>query len=176
MLYWGNFLPHHGVDTMIEAATALPETEFMFLGDSEHRPAVIQQAESLGATNIEFPGFVSFPALVWAITEADVVLGPMGDNPQTEFTVGTKVAEAAYLQKAIAVADQPGIGEVFVDRTDASLVSPGSTDGLVEAIEEILSDEALKHRLERGAYETYETHFSPAVAVDRFLTVATAVQ
>jgi glycosyltransferase involved in cell wall biosynthesis len=162
VLYWGNFLPHHGVDTMIEAATALPETEFMFLGDSEHRPAVIQQAESLGATNIELPGFVSFPALVWAITEADVILGPMGDNPQTEFTVGTKVAEAAYLQKAIAVADQPGIGEVFVDRTDASLVSPGSTDGLVEAIEEILSDEVLKTASNAGPTRLISPQQSPS--------------
>lgn len=172
VLYWGNFLPHHGVKTMIEAAAALPETEFMFIGDSEHRPAFIEHADRLGATNIEFPGFVPFPVLVWAITEADVVLGPMGDNPQTEFTVGTKVAEAAYLQKAIVVADQPGIREVFADRMDAALVSPGSTDGLVEAIEEILSDDELKHRLECGAYETYEAHFSQDVAVDRFLSVA----
>jgi glycosyltransferase involved in cell wall biosynthesis len=172
VLYWGNFLPHHGVGTMIEAAAALPEVEFMFIGDSEHRPAVIEHTERLGATNIEFPGFVSFPALVWVITESDVVLGPMGDNPQTEFTIGTKVAEAAYLQKAIVVADQSGIREVFADRMDALLVSVGSTDGLVEAIEEILLDDELKYRLEGGGYETYEAHFSQDVAVDRFLSVA----
>ncbi|MUV56107.1 glycosyltransferase family 4 protein [Halogeometricum sp. CBA1124] len=176
VLYWGNFLPHHGPDTMVEAAAALPDAEFVFVGESDKRQGVVDHADRLGAENVSFPGFVSLSELVQYIKGARVVLGPMGDNPQTEFTIGTKVAEASYLGKAIAVADQPGTSEVFDHRETAYLVEPGDAGALAAGVEEILGDDDLRHRLEDGAADVYRRHFSVDRAGERFVEIAASAR
>lgn len=172
VLYWGNFHPHHGPKTMVRAATTVPEARFVFAGRSQKRDPVMELAESLDADNVEFPGFVSSRQLVQYIKKADVVLGPVADNPQTEFTIGTKVAEAAYMEKAIVVARQPATSETFTHPEDAYLVEPGDPDALAKAVRTILADVELQERLERGAHEAYRRHFSGNRAVSRFLEIA----
>lgn len=176
VLYWGNFHPHHGPTTMVQAAAALPEYDFVFLGKSQKRARVIDVAERLGLDNVEFPGFVPLDELVRHIKSADVVLGPVGDNPQTEFTIGTKVAEAAYLEKAIVLGRQPATMETFTHRDDCMLVEPGDPEAVADAVDEVLSDEELQHRLERGAFEVYETHFSVDRTTEQFLDIADEVR
>lgn len=170
-LYWGNYHPHHGPEEMVRAAAALPEHEFVFLGASSKRAAVVELAEELDAENVSFPGFVSRDELVRYIRAAGAVFGPVGDNPQTEFTIGTKVAEAAYLGKAIVVGQQPAIEEVFTHREDAYLVEPGTPESLADGVEDLLADDDLRHRLERGAADAYDEHLSSAEAGRRFLAM-----
>lgn len=172
VLYWGNFHSHHGPKTMVKAAKSLPSREFVFIGESEKRKRVVNEAERLKVENIEFKGFVRLDLLVQYIKSADVVLGPVGDNPQTEFTIGTKVAEAAYLEKAIIVGRQPGVEEVFVHEESAFLVDPGNPEAVADGVEKILSRVQLKRHLERESYEVYKNHFSTASTTERFLSVA----
>lgn len=172
VLYWGNFHPHHGPITMVEAAASMPERDFVFLGESQKRTRVVETVDRIGAENVAFPGFVPSEDLVRYIKSADVVLGPVGDNPQTEFTIGTKVAEAAYLEKAIVLGCQPATTETFTHREDCMLVEPGNADAVADAIREVLSDEELQNRLERGAFEAYRTYFSTDRTTSRFLDIA----
>jgi glycosyltransferase involved in cell wall biosynthesis len=172
VLYWGNFHPHHGPETMIEAAAALPEYEFAFVGRSSKRDHIVALAEEMGADNVHFPGYVELEKLVQYIKATQMVLGPVGDNPQTEFTIGTKVAEAGYMEKAIVVGRQPGTDETFTHRESAYLVEPGDPEALVEAIETILSDDDLRMKLERGSYRVYEEYFSTDRATERFVRIA----
>lgn len=171
VLYWGNFHPHHGPQTMIEAAGRLPEYEFAFVGESDKRPPVQARAEELDADNVSFPGFLSLQALKRYILSADVVLGPVGANPQTEFTIGTKVAEAAYLKKAILVGDNPAVNEVFEHLEAAYLSTPGDPDALADGVEMIAEDADLRGRLESGAYDVYERRFSSERAGSRLIEI-----
>jgi len=172
VLYWGNFHPHHGLSTMVKTAAELPSVDFSFVGMSHNRERVIDLADKMGTENIEFPGRVSLPELSERIAAATLVLGPLGDNPLTEFTIGTKVAEAAYMRKAILVGRQPGVEEIFEHREDAYLVFPGDSAELVEGIEALLADAELRRRIEAGAAETYENHLSTDAAADRLLAAA----
>lgn len=171
VLYWGNFHPHHGPRTMVEAAARLPDHEFAFAGQSDKCQAVVDAAASAGAENVSFPGFLSLSALKRYILSADVVLGPVGDNPQTEFTIGTKVAEAAYLRKAIVVGDNPAVNEVFEHLETAYLAAPGDPEALADGIETITADPSLRDELADGAYEVYEREFSSARAGSRMLEI-----
>ena len=171
VLYWGNFHPHHGPQTMVEAAGRLPEYEFAFVGESDKRPPVQARAEELDADNVSFPGFLSLQALKRYILSADVVLGPVGANPQTEFTIGTKVAEAAYLKKAILVGDNQAVNEVF-DHLDAAYLStPGDPDALAGGVGMLAEDADLRRRLESGAYDVYERRFSSERAGSRLIEI-----
>jgi glycosyltransferase involved in cell wall biosynthesis len=171
VLYWGNFHSHHGTRGMVKAADMLPQYRFAFLGQSEKRDEVVELASSLEVENIKFPGFVSLECLTEYIHSADVVLGPVADNPQTEFTIGTKVAEAAYMEKAIVVARQPATRETFTHLENAYLIEPGNPTDLAEAIRTIISDRGLREHLEQGAFEVYQRHFSSNRPTERFLDV-----
>jgi glycosyltransferase involved in cell wall biosynthesis len=171
VLYWGNFHPHHGPQAMVEAAAELPSYEFAFVGESDKRPPVQARADDLDASNVSFPGFLSLEALKRYILSADVVLGPVGANPQTEFTIGTKVAEAAYLEKAILVGDNPAINEVFEHQETAYLATPGDPDAIAAGVERIASDSDLQDRLEAGSREVYERYFSSERAGARLLEI-----
>lgn len=171
VLYWGNFHPHHGPAAMVEAAARLPAYEFAFVGESDKRPPVQARAEALDADNVSFPGYLSLEALKRYILSADVVLGPVGDNPQTEFTIGTKVAEAAYLEKAIVVGDNPAVNEVFDHMASAYLATPGDPDAIAAGVETIAEDPAVRDRLAEGARDVYERHLSSARAGTRLLEI-----
>lgn len=171
VLYWGNFHPHHGPETMVRAAADLPEREFVFIGESDKRERVIRKAEQLSLENVSFPGFISSELLVAHIQAADVVLGPVEDNPQTEFTIGTKVAEAAYLGKAIVVGANPAPMEVFTHEESAHLVEPGDPDEVASGIEAVCGDTQYRDHLESGAERVYKQHFAPERAANRFLDI-----
>lgn len=172
VLYWGNFIPHHGVGTMVDAAAARPEYEFVFVGDSEQRERIVTRAREQGVENVSFPGFVSDERLAQYIYDASVVLGPLGDYTQTAMNIGTKVAEAASLKKAIVFGDHPAPNEVFDHRRSALLVEPESEDSLVSALDNVLSDDELRERLEDGSYSVYKEYFACDRTASQFLTVA----
>lgn len=175
VLYWGNFIPHHGVRTMIHAANSLPDNQFVFAGESNDRASIIQEAEDLGLENVDFPGFLPKSSLVNYIDAATVVLGPLGDYTQTSMNIGSKVAEAAYLQKAIVLGDHPAPNELFEHEQSAMLVKPDDAEALVAAIRGVQSDEHLQARLETGAYSVYEAYFAAERNAAQFLSVADEV-
>lgn len=172
VLYWGNFIPHHGVETMVRAATTLPEYEFVFAGKSDQREDIIALTDRLGADNVSFPGFLSDAELEAHIRAADVVLGPLSEYTQSRMNIGTKVAEAASLRKAIVLGDNPAPNEVFEHGESAFLVAPEDPEDLATGLRTILSDDALRTRLESGSYSVYERYFTPAKVAAQFLTAA----
>lgn len=176
VLYWGNFHPHHGPEVMVEAAQLVPEASFVLAGQSEKRQPVIEYAEERSVENVAFPGFLSEAELLAHIETADVVLGPVADNPQTRFTIGTKVAEAAFREKAIVVGRQPAIEEVFDHQESAFLVEPGSAAAVAEGVRRLRSDPGLRECCETGAGTVYQDSFSPETAAERFEYILTEFQ
>lgn len=172
VLYWGNFIPHHGVETMVQAAANVPEYEFVFAGKSDQREEIIELSDSLDAENVSFPGFLSDGELEANIRGADIVLGPLSAYTQSRMNIGTKVAEAASLRKAIVLGDNPAPNEVFDHGESAFLVEPEDPVDLATGLETILSDDALRTRLESGSYSVYERYFTPSKVAAQFLAAA----
>lgn len=171
VLYWGNFIPHHSVSTMVDAAAELPDCRFVFAGRSAERDAIQARASRLDVENITFPGFVSNAILGAYIRDADVILGPLGDFTQTRMNIGTKVAEACAMRKAVVLADHPAPNEVFEHRSSAMLIPPENVAALVAAIRTVRSDGPLRTRIESGGREVYEKQFSPESAATAFIEV-----
>lgn len=172
VLYWGNFIPHHGVETMVRAATNVPEYEFVFAGKSDQREDIIALTDRLGADNVSFPGFLSDAELEAHIRTADVILGPLSKYTQSRMNIGTKVAEAASLRKAIVLGDNPAPNEVFEHGESAFLVAPEDPGDLATGLQTILSDDALRTCLESGSHSVYERYFTPSKVAAQFLTAA----
>lgn len=162
VLYWGGFHRHHGVEAMVAAAERTPDLEFTFIGSQDDADARL--FEQSDADNVTAPGFVELEALVAHIEAADVILGPLGDNPVAEYVIGTKTAEAAFFGKAIVLGDQSAVNEVFTHRESAYLCTPGDPDAISEAVSSIVDDDELRTTLETTVESCYEGYFSPDAA------------
>lgn len=173
VLYWGGFHTHHGVETMLEAAKSLPDVDFTFIGSQDEQDKKLFRQNA--AENVRAPGFAEAEKLISHIHNADIILGPLGDNPVAEYVIGTKTAEAAYFRKAVVVGDQPAVNEVFTHRETAFLCRPGDAEDVASGIEELLADDELRAHLEEDVYDCYADYFSPNAVQGMYYDVFAAM-
>ena len=74
--------------------------------------------------------------------------------------------EAMALGKPIVASSVPGIRDMVVDGESALLVPPGDPKALASAMERILADEALGHRIGAAAADRARERFSLARMCD----------
>ncbi len=67
VMYHGMFLPSHGMETIVQAASSLmsdPPVRFEFYGDGPERAAVEQMISDLNLTNVHLHGWVDMEDLL----------------------------------------------------------------------------------------------------------------
>ena len=172
-LYWGNFLPHHGVDVILDAANELrseDNLEFVFLGAGPEQKAARRRAEEMDLSNVSFEGFVSDDTLQHWIAKSHVCLGVFADDPRTLASITNKVCESVASGKATITERSPAIEERFVHGESIYLVPPENASKLADGIVTLRDDPALLERLEEGAFSVHKDEFS----VERIAELLTA--
>ena len=161
LLYWGNFLPHHGVGTIIGAAAELRDEpyEFVFLGDGPERERYEQMAADLSLENVRFEGFVSREVQQEWIASSQISLGVFADDPRTLASITNKVSEAVASRRAVLTAASPAIDAWFEHGESVYTVPPADPVALAAAVRELADDPALIARLATGGHEVYDREF-----------------
>jgi len=78
----------------------------------------------------------------------------------TEEVFGLTLAEASIAKLPIITTNISGINEIYTDKTNALLVSPGNTDELVSAIESLIENPFLRNKLAVNAHKHITQNFS----------------
>ena len=161
VLYWGNFLPHHGVGTIVGAAAELREEpyEFVFLGSGPEQERYREMCEELGLSNVRFEGFVPREDQQEWIASSHVCLGIFDDDPRSLASITNKVSEAVASKKAVLTEASPAIDAWFDHGESVYTVPPEDPVALATAIRTLDADRDLIERLEAGGYEVYRDHF-----------------
>lgn len=138
VLFYGSFLPLHGVDIILEAASRLRDLpiRFDFIGgDSGQNSKLVTSCAKLGITQYTHRQWVEFDELInTAIPNADICLGgPFGNTDQARRVITGKTSQCLALGKPTIV------GEIdekhgFVDKQNCLLVPQGNPEALAEAI------------------------------------------
>jgi glycosyltransferase involved in cell wall biosynthesis len=164
VIYYGTFIPNHGVEQMIEAAGLLadePNIHFAFIGDGPEREKAQARAQQLNLS-VEFVPWMEPEALASRAAQADAILGAFGTTPQSMMTVQNKIFEGLAMGKAVVTGDSPAVRAVLRHGEQALLCERGNPAALAQAIQALRDHPQLRQRLEQNGQRLFQEHYSLA--------------
>ncbi len=165
VLYYGTYIPNHGVRFIVEAARILGndlEIHFDLVGDGPGRANVMKLVEEYRLTNITFIDWLEHPALIQKITQADVCLGGFGDTLQSTITYNNKIHEAFALAKPVISGDSPATPKILRHEEHLYLCQRGNPEALAQAIRTLKSQPDLMQRLAEKGNLLFKQNFTVA--------------
>jgi len=161
VLFYGRYLPLHGIDTIIAAAARLRErADVVLIGDGPERPRMQTLAARLGVA-VTWRDEVPLAALPGELAAASVVLGVFGTGRKAAMVVPNKVYQAAAAGCALVTGDGPALREVLDPGVHCLACAPGDADALAAAVGRLLDDAPLAARLGAAARAHVLQHFGP---------------
>ena len=168
VVYFGQYIPLHGVNHIVEAAKLLeehPDIRFELVGDGQTYPEAASLAERLQAQNVTFRRTWLSPEDLIAehLVPADVCLGVFGDSPKARRVGPIKVFVALALGKPVITGDSPAAREMLIHGTDAILCEMANPQALAQAILLLKRDRPLREKIAKQGYLSFQNKFSSQV-------------
>lgn len=139
ILFYGSFLPLHGIDIILEAASLVRELpmRFDFVGGDKKQERMLKaKCADLGIIRYTHKRWVSFDELInLIIPEADLCLGgPFGNTEQARKVITGKTSQCLALGKPTIIGKiDEDIG--LVDKQNCLLVPQGNPQALAQALQ-----------------------------------------
>lgn len=159
LIFCGRLTPEKGLDVLMRTLANLKHLSWTLevcgTGRSRDVMPVVRLARGLDVdSRIDWRGFEEAPLARMARADA-LVLPSTAPEP-----AGTVILEA-FSQGLPVVASDIGVpGELIADGSEGLLVKPGDIDSLTQALERIISDDALRHNMAARAAAAYDTRHS----------------
>jgi glycosyltransferase involved in cell wall biosynthesis len=163
VIYYGTYIPNHGLEYMIEAARLLKENSnvwFEFIGHGPDRNRAIELAGKYNLKNITFTGWLDQGALMNRISRADILLGAFGQTRMSLMTVQNKIYEGLALAKPVVTGDSPAIRNYFRHGHNIYLCDRSNPEDLTGAIMILKNDPQILHNLARNEHDLFLKSFS----------------
>jgi glycosyltransferase involved in cell wall biosynthesis len=144
VLFYGTYIPLHGVEVILVAASLLRDEglQFRLIGRGQTRPMADGLARRLQLANVTFVDWVPFHELVNEIAAAHIVLGIFGTSGKAARVVPNKVYQAMSVGRCVVTRDSPAIREMFVPGEHLAVCPPGDPHALAETIRQLRADPA----------------------------------
>ena len=168
VMYVGGFLPLHGVDTVIEAATILarrglgPRSVRLTLvggGMTAHRAE--RDIAARGLCSVRRIARVSYPRAIDLLAGADIALGIFGTTAKAARVVPHKVWQSLALGVPVITRRSRAMAEFFRAGEHLIEVPPGDAAALADAIERLARDPDERARLGTAGREAARAQGSP---------------
>lgn len=116
VLYYGGYLPLHGVDYVLEALAAAERPDrldVVFIGAGERRAEAERSARELGLADlIVFKDPIPEVALADEIAAADLVLGVFGTSPKAASVIANKVWQGLSAGRVVVTRRSKALDEI----------------------------------------------------------------
>ncbi len=144
VLFYGQLIPLHGVETIVMAARlvrGLP-IRFLLIGSGQEEGLVRRLLEEQPLASLEWRPWIEYDRLIEAIEEADVCLGIFGCSDKAARVIPNKVFQIIAAGRPLITRESPAIREIFGDEAPGvSLVPPGDAKALAAALGALLDGE-----------------------------------
>ncbi len=159
----GRLVRWKGIDGILGAIAALPQTRLIVIGDGPLRSELERLAVELAIENrVRFVGNISRAEVVAYMHLADVFV-----LNSTYEGLPHVVIEAMLSGTPVIATKVGGTGELIQDRSNGRLISAQDVSSLVQALQELLASSEERSRLAAAAYTTAQQQFGFQVMVDQ---------
>ncbi|MEM6995909.1 MAG: glycosyltransferase [Myxococcota bacterium] len=177
VLFYGTYIPLHGIETILDAAAALrtrPDITLTLIGKGQEYAGMRARADAAELSNVAFVDPMSPAALVRRIAAADICLGIFGTSRKAGSVVPNKVVQCAAMAKPMITRESTAVRRYFDDGQTVVLTPPADAGALAGAIERLAGDPATRRRIGNGARAVFEARFSAAALRPRLLEILRA--
>jgi glycosyltransferase involved in cell wall biosynthesis len=145
VLFYGTFIPLHGISTIIRACRLVPSemANWTIIGKGQEESKIQAELDSGHISNLEWIKWVPYEQLGRKIQEADVCLGIFGNTEKSAMVIPNKAFQIIAAGKPIITRDSPAIAELL-NNTDKGvwLVPPEDEEALAQAVKEAYLQQA----------------------------------
>lgn len=114
VLYYGNYIPLHGLDVVLTAMSRTRQPVILtMLGDGARRPAYEALVDRLGlGARVRFEQPVPEDALAGVIRDHDVVLGVFGGSAKARSVIANKTWQGLACDRTVVTMSSPALDEL----------------------------------------------------------------
>lgn len=177
VLFYGTYIPLHGVPTILDAARLLRSDpiRFRLIGRGQTRATADAFAREHDLTNVEFIDSVPRESLPSEIAHAHIVLGIFGTSDKAARVIPNKVYQAMAVGRCVITRDSPAIREAFIPGEHLITCPAGDAQTLAQAIRDLATEPVRRDTVAREGCRLVQEHFS-SVAIGRRLMTALATR
>lgn len=138
VLFYGQFIPLHGIPTIVEAARLLRDApvEWRLIGRGQEAPRVRAMLEADPLDSVRWLEWVAYEDLRMEIAEADICLGIFGNSAKAASVIPNKVFQIVAAGKPLITRSSDAIEELLGEgRPDVALVPAHDAATLAAAVE-----------------------------------------
>ena len=163
ILFYGSFLPLHGIPTILEAARLARQDatlRWTILGDGPEKEACLKSTRDLPHLQFEKP--IPYEKLCARIHDADIVLGVFGETAQASRVIPNKVFQALAAGRPVITRQSSAYPPDCVQSPALTFVPPANPDALLKAVHR-LGDPSCRRDAANQARPLFNSAFSPEV-------------
>lgn len=171
VLFYGSFLPLHGIGTILAAAAILrdcPDVHFCLYGEGILLEECCGEADRQSLVNTTFSSWQDYESLGDLVSRHDICLGIFDDGQKAGAVIPNKVYQAAAVGRPVITADTPAVREVFSHGENIWLCTPANATALADAIRTLAADADLRAKIGGGAADLMRSRFSPQAQAERW--------
>jgi hypothetical protein len=140
LLFYGQMIPLHGIDTILAAALSPRgrQRHWTLIGTGQDLAKVTEALSGAQADHIDWRPWVPYTALTVEIGHADICLGIFGSSEKAASVVPNKVYQTLLSGRSLITRDSPALRDAFgSSHPGLGLVPPGSPDALLDEVEKL---------------------------------------
>ena len=171
VLFYGQFIPLHGIDTIIEAAQHLSDApiRWTLIGRGQEAARIRAQLAKRPVGSLQWLDWVPYERLLEYIVQADVCLGIFGTSEKAASVIPNKVFQIVAAGRPLVTCDSPGIRELLSDNPPCvRLVQAGDASALARAVRDYIE---LGHTLPSRCHERLHHRIDSAAVATQFLAM-----
>jgi glycosyltransferase involved in cell wall biosynthesis len=162
VIYFGNFIPLHGIEYIIKAANILKnrnDIEFVFVGQGQEYNKAINMVENYKLNNIKFIDPVTPEELSEIIDNSTIGLGIFGMSDKAKRHIPNKLFQILAKRIPLITAKSPAVVE-YLNSENSVLCSPGNPEEIAESILKLSDNNNFRKEIAYNGWEVYNENFS----------------
>ncbi len=164
ILFYGNYVPLHGIEYIIQAAKILQKDShihFTIVGGGQTKLRIGEMATSLQIKNVTFiervPPYEDLNSL---INSSDLCLGIFGNTGKTQRVIPNKVFQCLAARRCVLTADTSAIREIFNPGNDIAVCPAANPELLAARISELKAQPDKRNALANQGYKQFKAQFA----------------